>query len=123
MVVEKLRNLSRNTQLCPALRAFPEVSSIEQTAAFNPGDDGQRLIVIAVITARTVPILCKCPGIDSFLRWRRQVAKRDGPVFPQAPRSRTLIHLPQTLSPVRSDDAFLGTNRPAEEPAQIEATF
>jgi hypothetical protein len=84
------------------------VSSIDQTAAFNPGDDGQRLIVIAVITARTVPILCKCPGIDSFLRWRRQVAKRDGPVFPQA-RSRTLIHLPQTLSTVRSDDAFLGT--------------
>jgi hypothetical protein len=45
------RNLSvsafRRAQLCPILNAFPEVINIDQTAVFNPGDDGQRLMAIA----------------------------------------------------------------------------
>jgi hypothetical protein len=40
-----------------ALSSFPEVSNTDRTACLNPGDDGQRLMVIAANPGWTVPIL------------------------------------------------------------------
>jgi hypothetical protein len=59
------------------------MSKIEQTAAFNPGDDGQRLIVFTIYLGRTAQV---APFRRTRLEApsRRQLPGKAVGFFPQA---------------------------------------
>jgi hypothetical protein len=103
--------------------AFPEVSNTVQTTSLIPGDDGQRLIVVAVNPGVDCPHVAQGPMDQIGAALPAPSSKESSaPIF-SGNAFAVFDKFPTPSITAHQSGCFLGMNRPPKQPACSEVAF